>query len=217
MRAYLVVLFLWVAFDSSAAEGPEFEVASVKLSVQPVQAGPATRGGPGTSDPERISYSRFPVLRLLMTAFTLEADEVVGPDWVFAPQAPYDIEAKLPPGSTVEQANQMLQNLLQHRFSLAFHFEKKSFTGYELVIVKGGPKLRPAAQSDVATASKKDSRLTVPQSQKDRDGFPVVAPGDAALSGAIVDQHLRTTARKQPMAALLRASSEADLGQLSFD
>jgi uncharacterized protein (TIGR03435 family) len=37
----------------------------------------------------------------------------------------YDVQAKLPPGTTAEAVRQMMRNLLAERFKLAFHYEKK--------------------------------------------------------------------------------------------
>jgi uncharacterized protein (TIGR03435 family) len=54
----------------------------------------------------------------------------------------FDIEAKIPAGTTHEQFRTMLQNLLIDRFKLAYHFEKKGSDAYDLLIAKNGPKLK---------------------------------------------------------------------------
>jgi uncharacterized protein (TIGR03435 family) len=45
----------------------------------------------------------------------------------------------------------MLQNLLAERFKLALHHETKELPMYALVVGKGGPKLKEAAEEDAAT------------------------------------------------------------------
>jgi len=65
----------------------------------------------------------------------------------------FDIEAKIPAGTTHEQFGAMLQNLLIDRFKLAYHFEKRGSDAYDLLIAKNGPKLKETEpQPDPATA-----------------------------------------------------------------
>ncbi len=130
-----------------AAETLKFEVASVKRSTPGweqggVYFGPA-RGGPGSSDPERITWS-YPTLRtLLMTAYDVKAYQVTGPAWLDTER--YDIVANVPAGTTREQLGVMWQNLLIERFRLVLHHESKEFQVEELVIAKGGSKLKETA------------------------------------------------------------------------
>jgi uncharacterized protein (TIGR03435 family) len=44
-----------------------------------------------------------------------------------AGQTLYDIDATMPPGTTKEQFQEMLQNLLVERFHLEFHRERRNF------------------------------------------------------------------------------------------
>jgi uncharacterized protein (TIGR03435 family) len=53
----------------------------------------------------------------------------------------YDITAKAAPDSTESQMRLMLQSLLQERFGLTFHHEKKEMRVYNLTIAKGGIKM----------------------------------------------------------------------------
>ena len=66
--------------------------------------------------------------------------------------ARYAIAAKVPVGSTRDQLLVMLQDLLAERFHLALHHEMKDFPAYELVIAKGGSKLKPAAEAAPAAS-----------------------------------------------------------------
>ncbi len=56
------------------------------------------------------------------------------------------IVAKVPPEATREQLRGMIQNLLAERFKLTFHYETKAVQVYDLVVAKGGPKLRESSQ-----------------------------------------------------------------------
>jgi uncharacterized protein (TIGR03435 family) len=101
-------------------------------------------GGPGTSNPARIFYSRAPLQRLLMNAYQVQADQISGPDWLGSEK--FDITANLRKGATQAQVDVMLQNLLIERFKLELHHTTKDGPVYELTVAKGGPKLMPAAQ-----------------------------------------------------------------------
>jgi len=139
-----VLIFACALAFGQAAGSLTFEVASVKPSppVPPtggVYFGPA-RGGPGTPDPGQISWS-YPTLKtLLMTAYDVKNYQINGPAWLDTER--YDVVVKVPPGATKEQVNVMWQNLLAERFGVKLHHESKEFQVEELVIAKGGPKLK---------------------------------------------------------------------------
>jgi len=129
-----------------------FEVASVRASGprsadSPDEAAPdaptGQMGGPGTSDPGRIFYSRVALQRLLMNAYGVQADQISGPEWLASEK--FDITANVRAGATQEQVDAMLQNLLIERFKLALHHTSKDGPVYELTVAKGGPKLSVAA------------------------------------------------------------------------
>ena len=121
----------------------EFEVASVRVSgplPRGIPLGGRISGGPGTNDPERITYEYSLFQQLVMAAYGVQLYQVKGPEWVGASR--FDISAKVPPGATKEQAAAMLQNLLAERFQLMLHHETAQFSGYALVVAKGGAKLK---------------------------------------------------------------------------
>jgi uncharacterized protein (TIGR03435 family) len=128
-----------------AAEKLAFEVASVKPSppVSPngrVFFGPL-QGGPGTSDPTRVTWTYARFIDLLMTAFDVKSYQVTGPSWITTER--YDVTVKVPEGTTPAQLPAMWQSLLEERFGLLFHRERKEFKVQELVIARGGSKLKP--------------------------------------------------------------------------
>ena len=66
-------------------------------------------------------------------------------DWLDALR--YDIRATMAPGTTREQFDLMVQDLLRERFGLRVHREIQERTTYVLSIAKGGAKLKDAAVS----------------------------------------------------------------------
>lgn len=91
----------------------------------------------------------------------------------------YEITATMAVGTTREQFREMLKNLLNERFKLAVHFEKKEVSGYELLMAKGGLKMKeaepPKEKPDDAPA--RDGPL-----QRDKEGFPILPPKEDAMA-----------------------------------
>jgi len=128
-----------------------FDVASVRVADRqpprrPFPAGGEITGGPGSSDPTRLTYSWVSMWKILASAFGVADDRIENrPEWTG--QERFDIAAKVPPGATAEQVQEMLQNLLKDRFHLAYHRAKKEIDAYTLAVAKGGPKLKAAMTS----------------------------------------------------------------------
>jgi uncharacterized protein (TIGR03435 family) len=93
----------------------------------------------------------------------------------------YEITATIAVGTTREQFREMLKNLLKERFKLAAHFEKKEVPGYELVVAKGGVKMKeaqpPKDHPDDGKAPGRDGPL-----QRDKEGFPILAHGEDTMA-----------------------------------
>jgi uncharacterized protein (TIGR03435 family) len=154
---------------------PSFEVASVRPSglrpSGPLPIGGKWSGGPGTADPERIEYSRVPLQTIILNAFDLPIDQVAGPDWIVSEL--FDINAKVPVGSTKEQAGLMLQNLLRERFHMTYHHQTKEFPSYDLVVAGTGLKLKQTTVDPTTLGSP-------PQSYRIKagaNGFPDLPTG----------------------------------------
>lgn len=132
--------FAQAAADSNVT----FEAASVKPAgpFVPGEAG-GMRGGPGTDDPGRITFSRATLSDLLCRAYDVWPDQISGPAWINDRSGyAYRIEATLPPNTNAGQFRVMLQNLLAERFHIRLHHENVTRPGYELVVASGGPKLK---------------------------------------------------------------------------
>jgi uncharacterized protein (TIGR03435 family) len=96
-------------------------------------------GGPGTSDPGRISCERMNLRSLLMRAYDVKAYQISGPEWLT--DVSFDIVASVAAGTTKEQVQQMWQHLLAERLKLTVHREAREMPYYALVVNKGGLKM----------------------------------------------------------------------------
>jgi uncharacterized protein (TIGR03435 family) len=124
------------------AEEPFFEAASVKVTNI---GGGGINGGPGTSDPRRFYAPHVRMYSLLSRAYDVIPDQIAGPAWLhdmWSDDGIYEVIATMPVDTTKEQFRQMLQNLLIERFHLVIHHETRNFPGYNLVVARGGPKLK---------------------------------------------------------------------------
>jgi uncharacterized protein (TIGR03435 family) len=155
----MVRLTCLILLTSFLAVPQTFEVASLKPAA-PYKGGPlhiATTGGPGTDDPNRLTFSNATLTMVLQSAFDLRDNQKINaPDWLNIDM--FDIAATLPRSATKDQMRIMLQNLLAERFHMAWHREKQDLPAYAMVAAKG--RVRLAAPKDAASnPSKKDSTL----------------------------------------------------------
>jgi uncharacterized protein (TIGR03435 family) len=158
-----------------AAQGPRFDVASVKFFTQNIPQPYTVTGGPGTSGPIRFRAPRIALINLLGRAFDVSTDQITGPSWIRDVAAnTYTVVATMPPDTTKEQFRQMLQNLLAERFHMVFHRETRNFPGYALVVDKGGPKFREV-DSTVPANAPPDTRL-IAMMGSGTDDFPTFLP-----------------------------------------
>ena len=170
----------------AAAPAPEsvdpnlqFDVASVRM-LDPVEpntnGGFRMSGGPGTPDPEHIRYTNASIFQILTRLLRLQGDQIIGPQWVMQPFGAerFDVTANVKPGATPQQVSVMLLNLLKERFHLAYHMEKRNLDAYELVVAKGGSKLKDA---EIPAELPVPERGKPAQTFKGEDGFPDLPAG----------------------------------------
>jgi uncharacterized protein (TIGR03435 family) len=112
------------------AQQPTFEVASVKRAECALQ---------NTIDPVTVALHGDPLKVVLIEAFKVKMDQIVGPSWLDSDC--YAIDAKIPEGATKDELPAMFQALLVERFKLESHKETKLQPGYVLVVDKDGPKV----------------------------------------------------------------------------
>jgi uncharacterized protein (TIGR03435 family) len=109
---------------------------------------------------------------LVSDAYGVRLDQVSGPDWTKTES--YSIVAKIPPNTTRDQFNLMLQNLLAERFHLTLHHEPNTLPVYILSVAPGGPKLTPADAHAAAAPPAAASCAGI-----ESNHFPALRPGRA--------------------------------------
>jgi uncharacterized protein (TIGR03435 family) len=87
----------------------------------------------------------------------------------------FELNAVVPLGTTPREADLMLQDALDKRFHLAYHRALEHLQGFELVVAKGGAKLRSAS------GAPDPEEPTEPRMAA--DGFPEVAHQGASFMG----------------------------------
>jgi len=176
-------LIVGAQLKAQSPSSAKFEVASIRRSAMtsnssgPVAA-PVVDGGPGTSNPTRITYRGMWLPALISMAFEINADQVSGPSWMRDER--YDITANVPEGATRAQVNEMVRDLLVNRFGLQFHHGSKQGSGYALRVGSDGPKLKAA--SDVAeSADAGTPRGGI--GAADAEGHPTLPPSYKGIVG----------------------------------
>jgi len=69
---------------------------------------------------------------LILNAYSIKPYQISGPDWLYSQR--FEINATLPEGGSKDQVPGMLQALLEDRFKLTAHLEKKDQPVYALVV-----------------------------------------------------------------------------------
>ena len=131
---------LLAAFAAQFAWPQSFDVASIRPSGS--QSVRGSSGGPGSKDTERYTFNAASLRDLITVAWHVDNFQVSSRGSLDAPL--FDLTAAVPAGATKEQFRGMLQNLLVDRFGLKVHIEARDFPAYELVVAKGGFRLKEA-------------------------------------------------------------------------
>lgn len=165
-----------------------FDVASLRVAdsrppYTPINASGEIKGGPGTGDPTRMTFTWVSARMLLMKSFALPLEQIAGSDQVLGQDFRFNILANVPAGATKEQADEMLLNLLRDRLHLTYHREKRVFDMYALVVAKGGPKLKRAARATGPLRDEPAAGTMAMAASFDRDGFPVLPAGRRGFRG----------------------------------
>jgi uncharacterized protein (TIGR03435 family) len=139
----VLVLLLWsgVVF----AQGPQFEVASVKRAEGGGPVGDIPRNM--DSSPGHFAMRNVPLRYALEWAYDLKDWEISGPEWIKADER-FDIIAKASGPSTDDQMRPMLQALLIERLQMKVHRETRDLNCYVLIPGKGAPKVKQAASDE---------------------------------------------------------------------
>lgn len=161
----------------------------------------------------RAEYNYLTLKDLIPLAYKVKPVQVTGPAWMGTEH--YDIVAKMPEGSTKNDAPAMLQALLAERFKLVEHRETQQHDVLVLVVGKGGPKMKdspgdaPAIDPDVPLKSGEiqmdtpDGPARMTMSKDGRGGTMNMGKnGTITYSVDPQSQLLQMTSSKSTMAAL---------------
>ena len=179
------------------SSGQEFEVASIKPAARPNPLTAGRRGGPGTENPVRISWTYANLKSVILEAYDVRAFQVSGPSWLESEH--YDFAVNVPPETTAAQLRSMWQHLLEDRFKVVVRREQKLFDVDELTIAPGGHKLKDTTYAGPPTEG-------MPKFENGK----MISPGMYASPqrSAIGEMVNRIVAKAQTPAALMRFVSQ---------
>jgi uncharacterized protein (TIGR03435 family) len=130
-----VLFFFPVALFGQVATAPPFEAASVRRNDSPDPRSDFR------ANPNGITISNYRLQFLIPYAYDIAVYQIAGaPAWLSSNK--YDIVARAPSGTSDQQLRLMMRQLLEERFKLRYHRERKELSAYALVLSKDGPKLQ---------------------------------------------------------------------------
>jgi uncharacterized protein (TIGR03435 family) len=140
--AIVLLMTTLVGYGQSGIDPPKYEVASIK---------------PDTDNDFRFAFRIEPsgrlaatgitLKRLMMTAYNVQDFRIVGgPDWMVSRR--WDVQAKPDRVVSPEQIRPMLRALLENRFQLRSHSEKRQLPVYELSVDRKGSKVQRVKDSE---------------------------------------------------------------------
>ncbi len=200
------------ALPAQAADRPEFEVASIKPAPPPsgnmIRIGMA--GGPGTPDPGRVNFEYVNLRQVLTRAYGVKSYQITGPSTLDSER--FIITAKVPPGTTKEVFQVMLQNLIADRFKLTLHRENKELPAFSLVAAKGGPKMKVTPEPDPNAVPPEPGQAAAPiapgRMQMGKDGFPVMPAGGRGMRMMMMNGRAKLSGDGMTMAQLCESLTQ---------
>jgi uncharacterized protein (TIGR03435 family) len=129
--------------SQSKEEPPVFDVASVKPCDASVPAGTMMQEKNGS-----LFYRHINLFAVLRRAYNVDGPQIDGPSWLGADC--YDFQAHFPENTPIPRLQQMLQELLRERFLLKAHIEKRELPAFNLVVAKGGIKMKPSEGGELS-------------------------------------------------------------------
>jgi len=134
--AIFLLMTALAGYGQSGAEPPKYEVASIKPN-----AGDDFRYAFQIEPGGRLAATGITLRRLMMTAYNVQGFRILGgPDWVSSRQ--WDVQAKADRAASPGQIRPMLRALLENRFQLRCHSEKRQLLVYELSVDLKGSKVQ---------------------------------------------------------------------------
>ena len=148
------------AMDAQSATAPSSSLRWDVISVKPMTVEScATAGGGIRRLPDGISVVCAPMAFVIEDAYhIMDASRIAGlPEWTEDKSKPFSIEARVSGEDAAafaklsnDQKVGMLQLALVERFHLKSHTETRQLAAYDLVVAKGGPKLKEAEPDEAS-------------------------------------------------------------------
>lgn len=150
---------------ATTAKAPSYEIVSIRPS------DPNNREVGWRSLPDGLNYINLPLQPLIKDVYGLDMDSQISglPGWVNSER--YDVQARVDADTAIAWKKlsekeisalqrPMIQSLLADRCHLRVHLETRDFSVYDLVIAKGGLKIKEAPADKKTDASIQDDSLT---------------------------------------------------------
>jgi len=149
LRAASIALVVFVfPFLVAAQVRPQFEVAAIKPAADDL-SGDFVLGLNAKGSQVHISWASL--ADLVNMAYRVKRYQISGPPWLGADH--FTVDAKIPDGFTTRHVPEMLQSMLDVRFGMKSHWEKKELPVYTLGLSTLEPKLTEVAAPEEAQLS----------------------------------------------------------------
>ena len=143
-RAAIVTLVVFVCPLLGAAQvRPQFEVAAIKPAAEAL-SGDFVLGLNARGAQVHISWASL--ADLVNMAYRVKRYQISGPSWFGSDH--FNVDAKIPDGFTTRQVPEMLQSLLDERFGMKSHWDKKELPVYTLGLTGTGTTLTEVTAPD---------------------------------------------------------------------
>jgi uncharacterized protein (TIGR03435 family) len=198
LLGFLAATTLLAQTPAPQALRPEFEVASIRPT-GPAQDGQTTFGV--HIDGAMVIIHSYSLRDYIELAYRVRDYQISGPDWLDTVK--FDVNAKFPDIASRNQLPEMMKSLLEERFKLAVHIEKKDYSIYALIVSKNGPHLKESAADaspDPSGQDKNNTNVTLNAGTSGGRGSSVVDLGHGA---SISSSGGRIEARKVTMPDLV--------------
>ena len=164
-----------------ARQKPVFEVISVKRQLEAVSFGNMASAGPRVRPGGVFSASHATVTALILFAYDLKPFQISGaPDW--AQRELFDVSARAGGDASTAQVKLMVRSLLEDRFSLVVHTERREMRFLGLVVARPdgrlGPYLRRMGEECTAASAGEVKKTFPPRAATTEDGMISGSCGD---------------------------------------
>jgi uncharacterized protein (TIGR03435 family) len=185
-----IALLSLLTITAALAQQPKFEIADVHAS--PTARGFAQNFG-GVLRAGKYVNRDATMLELIEAAYGVSEDTIAGgPGWTNSDL--FDVIAKVPDGTSMANANLMLQALLADRFKLVIKNDSHPAPRYVMTVGKGGSKLKTAGGSGDSNCQPQGPPGPPPSGPPDPASIPNIKVACHNLTAAQIGENLRQMA-----------------------